>query len=43
MARAAGRADVDVERLSNEFFSVTARSSRMPPKDRWGESDDVHE
>lgn len=33
--RAAGRSKVDIEQLSLQFFSVAARSSHLPPQDRW--------
>jgi len=37
LARAAGVAEVDVEGLSQEFFSIAARSSFLPREKRWGE------
>jgi len=33
--RAAGGVKVDLDRLSQEFFAVAARSSFLPPKERW--------
>ena len=34
VARAAGRADVDIDQMSQEFFAVAARSSHLHPTKR---------
>jgi hypothetical protein len=37
LTQAAGGLEVDIERLSQEFFTVAARSSFVSPKERRGE------